>query len=68
MIDTARNIMAINLTYPSSVSEMARSFISSCLRKHSGDRPTVVEMLQHPWIRTFQVRLSNCSLNLWLLS
>ncbi|KAF5830517.1 kinase-like domain-containing protein [Dunaliella salina] len=54
MIDTARNIIAVNVTYPSSISEMARSFISSCLRKHSGDRPTVVEMLQHPWIQMFK--------------
>uniref|UniRef100_A0A7S3VRI1 Protein kinase domain-containing protein n=1 Tax=Dunaliella tertiolecta TaxID=3047 RepID=A0A7S3VRI1_DUNTE len=58
MIDTARNIIAVNVTYPSSISEMARSFISSCLRKHSGDRPTVVEMLQHPWIQMFKRRSS----------
>ena len=55
MIDTARNIISVNVTYPASISEMARSFISSCLRKHSGDRPTVVELLQHPWIQMFKV-------------
>jgi len=56
MIDTARNIIAVNITYPVSISEMAKSFISSCFKKHPGDRPTVVEMLHHPWIRMFQVR------------
>ncbi len=28
------------------------------LKKHPGDRPTVMEMLHHPWIRTYQRRTS----------
>ena len=28
------------------------------LKKHPGDRPTVMEMLHHPWIRTYQRRVS----------
>lgn len=55
MIDTARNIISVNITYPSTISELARDFIASCLRKHPGDRPTVIEMLHHPWIQMFQV-------------
>lgn len=56
MIDTARNIIAVNLHFPATISEMARDFVTSCLRKHPGDRPTVIEMLHHPWITMFQVR------------
>ena len=37
------------------VSDDARSFISQALKKHPGDRPTVVEMLDHAWISKFQV-------------
>jgi hypothetical protein len=36
MIDTARNIISINIQYPNSMSDMARSFVSACLRKHPG--------------------------------
>ena len=28
------------------------------LKKHPGDRPTVMEMLHHPWIKTYQRRTS----------
>jgi len=58
MIDTARNIISVNITYPAAISEYARDFISACLRKHPGDRPTVIEMLHHPWIQMFQRRAS----------
>lgn len=51
MIDTARNIISVNITYPATISDMAKDFIASCLRKHPGDRPTVLEMLHHPWIQ-----------------
>ncbi len=44
--------------FPDKVSEFAKDFICQCLRKHPGDRPTVMEMLHHPWIRTFQRRTS----------
>ncbi|PNH09977.1 Serine/threonine-protein kinase Aurora-3, partial [Tetrabaena socialis] len=44
--------------FPAKVSEFAKDFICQCLRKHPGDRPTVMELLHHPWIRTFQRRTS----------
>ncbi len=42
--------------FPEKISEFAKDFICQCLRKHPGDRPTVMELLHHPWVRTFQVR------------
>ncbi len=41
--------------FPAKISEFAKDFICQCLRKHPGDRPTVMELLHHPWVRTFQV-------------
>ncbi|KAJ9505137.1 hypothetical protein QJQ45_012182, partial [Haematococcus lacustris] len=36
MVDTARNIISVNINYPAAMSERARSFISGCLKKHPG--------------------------------
>ncbi|GFH09300.1 protein kinase domain-containing protein [Haematococcus lacustris] len=36
MVDTARNIISVNIHYPAAMSEWARSFISACLKKHPG--------------------------------
>lgn len=58
MIDTARNIIHAPVQFPESVSEMARDFILQALQKHAGDRPTVIEMLHHPWITMYQRRSS----------
>jgi serine/threonine protein kinase len=44
--------------FPAKISEFAKDFICQCLRKHPGDRPTVMELLHHPWVRTFQRRTS----------
>lgn len=44
--------------FPQRTSELAMDFILSCLEKHPGDRPTVIEMLQHPWMTTYQRRPS----------
>ena len=54
-MDTARNIMNSSVVFPDGISELAKDFILSALSKHPGDRPTVREMLQHPWIQMFQV-------------
>ena len=40
------------------MSELAKDFICQATKKHPGDRPTVMEMLHHPWVRTFQRRTS----------
>ena len=42
--------------FPEKMTELAKSFICQALKKHPGDRPTVIEMLHHPWIRSYQVR------------
>ena len=55
VMDTARNIMNSSVVFPDGISELAKDFILSALSKHPGDRPTVREMLQHPWIQMFQV-------------
>lgn len=44
--------------FPEKISELAKAFITAALKKHPGDRPTVMEMLHHPWIRTYQRRTS----------
>ncbi|MEW5311310.1 MAG: hypothetical protein WDW38_003037 [Sanguina aurantia] len=56
--DTARNIICAQVEFPQRTSELAMDFILSCLEKHPGDRPTVIEMLQHPWMTTYQRRPS----------
>jgi hypothetical protein len=38
------------------MSEPAKQFITAALNKLPSARPTVLQMLQHPWIRSFQVR------------
>lgn len=55
MIDTARNIIHAPVHFPDSISELAKDFIQQALRKHAGDRPTVLEMLHHPWVTMYQV-------------
>ncbi|KAG2437895.1 hypothetical protein HXX76_005512 [Chlamydomonas incerta] len=58
MIDTARNIIHANVSFPDSVSDLARDFISRALHKDANERLTVLEMLHHPWITMFQRRSS----------
>ncbi|GIL48763.1 hypothetical protein Vafri_5211 [Volvox africanus] len=57
-LDSVDRIMHSVPEFPGKVSEFAKDFICQCLRKHPGDRPTVMELLHHPWIRTFQRRTS----------
>ncbi|GLI58679.1 hypothetical protein VaNZ11_000422 [Volvox africanus] len=44
--------------FPAGMSDEARAFISSALSKHANERPTVLEMLHHPWIARFSARRS----------
>ncbi|KAG2451009.1 hypothetical protein HYH02_004279 [Chlamydomonas schloesseri] len=39
------------LAYPGGVSQEARAFIQSCLDVEPSNRPTVPQLLQHPWIQ-----------------
>ncbi|GIL69430.1 hypothetical protein Vretimale_13537 [Volvox reticuliferus] len=57
-LDSVDRIMHSVPEFPGKVSEFAKDFICQCLRKHPGDRPTVMELLHHPWIRTFRRRTS----------
>ncbi|PNH06107.1 Serine/threonine-protein kinase Aurora-3 [Tetrabaena socialis] len=42
---------AKSLAFPSSLSADARAFVLACLEQHPGDRPTVLQLMQHPWIQ-----------------
>ncbi|KXZ43316.1 hypothetical protein GPECTOR_94g638 [Gonium pectorale] len=44
--------------FPAGMSEEAKSFITSALSKHAAERPTILEMLHHPWIARFSSRRS----------
>lgn len=46
-------------SFPSRISEPAKQFITAALSKAAAVRPTVLQMLQHPWIRSFQRSCSN---------
>lgn len=37
--------------FPSSMSEPARNFVIKALQKDAMERPTIMELMQHPWIR-----------------
>eukprot|EP00195_Chlamydomonas_chlamydogama_P005012 CAMPEP_0202904904 /NCGR_PEP_ID=MMETSP1392-20130828/31716_1 /ASSEMBLY_ACC=CAM_ASM_000868 /TAXON_ID=225041 /ORGANISM="Chlamydomonas chlamydogama, Strain SAG 11-48b" /LENGTH=588 /DNA_ID=CAMNT_0049592773 /DNA_START=178 /DNA_END=1944 /DNA_ORIENTATION=- len=37
--------------FPSSMSELARNFIQRTLQKDALERPTIIELLAHPWIK-----------------
>jgi serine/threonine protein kinase len=44
--------------FPAGMSEEAKAFITSALAKHANERPTILEMLHHPWIGRFSARRS----------
>lgn len=39
------------------MSELAQDFVKCCLAKRPSDRPTISQLLRHPWIRSYMVRL-----------
>lgn len=53
--ETYTRILKMRPHLPAHLSENARDFVSQCLRKEPGERPTVLQLLRHPWVRTFQV-------------
>eukprot|EP00798_Chlamydomonas_sp_ICE-L_P005562 gene5562-4199_t len=57
-LDSVDRIMHSTPDFPEKVTELAKAFICQALKKHPGDRPTVMEMIHHPWIRTYQRRTS----------
>ena len=61
--DSVNNIMhQATPEFPEKMSELAKLFITQALKKHPGDRPTVMEMLHHPWIRSYQRRASTLTM------
>lgn len=46
------------------MSEHARSFITSALTKDASKRPSVLQLLNHPWINTYRARRSMRSINI----
>jgi hypothetical protein len=44
--------------FPRTMSDDARAFIAGALSKDPAGRPTVLQLLQHPWVNTFRVRRS----------
>ena len=40
---------------PGCMSELAQDFVRSCLAKRPADRPTISQLLRHPWIRSYMV-------------
>jgi len=47
---------------PGCMSELAQDFVRSCLVKRPSERPTIAQLLRHPWIRSFVVRAVLCVL------
>jgi hypothetical protein len=42
----------------SSMSELSQDFVKACLAKHPYDRPSIAQLLRHPWIRSYSRRRS----------
>ncbi|GFH23952.1 protein kinase domain-containing protein, partial [Haematococcus lacustris] len=57
-LDSVDKIIHSTPAFPEKISELAKAFITAALKKHPGDRPTVIEMLHNPWIRSYQRRTS----------
>ncbi|KAG1670024.1 hypothetical protein FOA52_011180 [Chlamydomonas sp. UWO 241] len=57
-LDSVDKIMHSTPEFPEKMTELAKAFICQALKKHPGDRPTVIEMLHNPWIRSYQRRAS----------
>lgn len=50
--------------FPRSMSEDARSFITAALTKDASQRPSILQLLHHPWINTYRARRSMRQINL----
>ncbi|KAG8519727.1 Aurora kinase A, partial [Galemys pyrenaicus] len=48
--ETYKRISRVEFTFPDFVSEGARDFISRLLKHNPSQRPTLKEVLEHPWI------------------
>lgn len=48
-------IQQVAPSFPSRMSDPAVTFITAALHKNPGQRPNILQLLQHPWIRSYQV-------------
>lgn len=55
MQEVELRIHAASYSFPASMSAAASDFIARALAPHPGDRPTIRDMLTHPWITGAQV-------------
>jgi aurora kinase len=53
---TYTRILKLEPSLPAHLSDQAKTFIRAALKKDPAQRPTVHQMLRHPWLRTYQVR------------
>lgn len=58
-LETVRMILQCDPVLSPKLSANARDFIRSTLAKFPGDRPSVKELLQHPWVRQFDTPKEN---------
>ncbi|CAL8463348.1 g2882 [Coccomyxa elongata] len=63
--DTYEQIMYRRPNYPAWISEELRMFISAALTKSARKRPTVAELLNHPWILKHCPHAPAPALELW---
>ncbi|EFN57657.1 hypothetical protein CHLNCDRAFT_11382, partial [Chlorella variabilis] len=50
---TYTRILKLEPSIPSHLSDQAKGFIRQALKKDPSQRPTVHQMLRHPWLRTY---------------
>jgi serine/threonine protein kinase len=53
--ETYTRILKMQPHLPSHLSDQAKDFVSQCLRKEASQRPSVMQLLRHPWVKTYQV-------------
>ncbi|XP_003463696.2 aurora kinase A [Cavia porcellus] len=58
--ETYKRISRVEFTFPDFVTEGARDFISRLLKHNPSQRPTLSEVLEHPWVTTNSTKPSSC--------
>ncbi|XP_062060378.1 aurora kinase A isoform X1 [Lepus europaeus] len=58
--ETYRRISRVEFTFPDFVTEGAKDFISRLLKHNPSHRPTLAEVLEHPWVKAKSSKPSSC--------
>ncbi|XP_040837216.1 aurora kinase A isoform X2 [Ochotona curzoniae] len=58
--ETYRRISRVEFTFPDFVTEGARDLISRLLKHSPSHRPTLTEVLEHPWVTAKSTKPSSC--------